>query len=102
MQTTNGILAPVAMWEGAVTVTAEEALASDADRRSTSAPAREAAEDFLRMILADRPLPVRQIESEAKAAGLAWATVKRAKDALGIRASKTALDGGWVWAFHKE
>ena len=92
----DAIFAPMILWDGAVTITAEEALATSTDK-SGSAPERENAEEFLRTILADRPLPTRQIKTEAKEAGLAWATVRRAKELLGIKSSKTALDGGWVW-----
>jgi len=97
LKTTNDISAPAIVWEERVTISAEEALAANTTKPD-AAPAREAAEDFLRTVLAEKPLPVRQIESEAKEAGLSWATVKRAKDALGVRTSKAALDGGWVWA----
>ena len=90
------IFAPMILWEGGVTTTAEEALATK-NGKSGSAPEHENAEEFLRTILADRPLPTRQIRTEAKEAGLAWATVRRAKESLGIKSSKTALDGGWVW-----
>ena len=50
------IFAPMILWEGAVTTTAEEALATK-NGKSGSAPERENAEAFLRTILADRPLP---------------------------------------------
>lgn len=91
------IFAPAILWEGTVAISAEEAL-EGGGRKSDAGPAREGAEEFLRAVLADGPLPTRRIESEAKEAGLAWATVRRAKDTLGIKASKTALDGSWVWA----
>jgi hypothetical protein len=93
---TTGILAPMVMWDGPVTVTAEEVLDAK-PKKDGSSPRRNDAEAFLKTILADGPLPVRRIESEAKEAGLAMATVRRAKDALGVKTSKTALDGGWVW-----
>jgi len=92
----SGIFAPMVLWEGAVTVTAEEALASKAENQR-SAPDRENAESFLKTILEHGPLPTRRIQAEAKEAGLAWATVRRAKDMLGVIASKKALDGSWTW-----
>lgn len=96
LEVSNGIFAPAIVWEGTVDISAEEALAPRGEK-SRTAPAREAAEEFLKVVLADQPVPVRRIESEAKAAGLSWATVKRAKDALGVKASKSGLDGGWMW-----
>jgi putative DNA primase/helicase len=95
-ETAPGILAPMVLWEGATNVTAEEVLNAKL-KKDSSAPRRNDAEDFLKTVLADGPLPVRRIESEAKDAGLAKATVRRAKDALGVVATKAALDGGWVW-----
>jgi hypothetical protein len=100
LEVTNGIFAPAVVWEGTVDISAEEALATHTEK-SSSAPAREAAEEFLRMALADGPLPMRRIQAESKGAGLAWAAVRRAKDAIGIKPSKTALDGGWVWELPK-
>jgi hypothetical protein len=96
IKTANDIYAPAIAWEEPVTISAEEALAVNASK-SDAAPQRSAAEEFLRTLVANNPLPVRQIEAEAKEAGLSWTTVKRARDALGIKTSKTALDGGWMW-----
>jgi hypothetical protein len=95
-ETAPGILAPMVLWEGETNVTAEEVLNAK-PKRDSSSPRRNDAENFLKTILADGPLPVRRIESEAKDAGLAKATLRRAKDALGVTATKAALDGGWVW-----
>jgi hypothetical protein len=96
IETTAGIHAPMVMWEGPTSVTAEDVL-NARPKKDGSSPRRNDAEAFLKTILADGPLPVRRIESEAKEAGLVMATVRRAKDVLGVKTSKTALDGGWVW-----
>ena len=90
------IFAPMILWEGAVTTTAEEALATKTGK-SGSAPERENAEAFLRTILEHGPVPSRRVQSEAREAGVAWATVRRAKEFLGVIVSKKALDGGWTW-----
>ena len=90
------IFAPMILWEGAVTTTAEEALATKKGK-SGSAPERENAEAFLRTILEHGPVPSRRVQSEAREAGLAWVTVRRAKDSIGVIVSKKALDGGWTW-----
>ena len=63
-----------------------------------TAPARAKAEAFLRQLLADGPIPARRIEAAAKDAGLAMRTIRRAKNWLGVKASKTGLDGPWVWS----
>jgi hypothetical protein len=95
--TVTGIVAPSIFWDSdPVVMTANEALNRPAEYGS--APARNEAEDFLRNLLADGPMPSRNVQSEAKAAGIAWATVRRAKETLGIKAAKSTLDGGWAWA----
>ncbi len=53
-------------------------------------------------MLAAGRCPPTNVKSEAMAAGLSWATVRRAKDQLGVTAAKTALDGGWVWTLAED
>ncbi len=96
LKISNGEFAPSVLWEGATDISAEEALGIGSGR-DRSAPAREEAEEFLKAILAHAPLPQRRIKSEAEQAGVAWAAVRRAKTTLGVTASKSGLDGGWVW-----
>ena len=96
LKISNGEFAPSVLWEGATDISAEEALGIGSGR-DRSAPAREEAEEFLKAILANAPLPQRRIKSEAEQAGVAWAAVRRAKTTLGVTASKSGLDGGWVW-----
>ena len=99
--TESSIVAPTVFWDTMpVTMSADEALNTSTEYGS--APARNEAEDFLREVLAGGPLPTRRVESEAKAAGLSWRTVRRAKDMLGVKASKSALDGGWVWTLPED
>jgi hypothetical protein len=93
----GGIETSCIAWEPeAVTVTADEALLPEgsADDRSE----REEAADWLREILTDGPQSSKDLQRYAKDAGIAWATVRRAKDALGIKSAKTRFDGGWEWA----
>ncbi len=45
--------------------------------------------------LANGPLPVDQIMTSAKAAGISWPSVNRAKKALPI--SSTKVGNGWIW-----
>lgn len=96
--TGSGIAAPAVFWDDiAVTMTASDALyaVTGGDRAS---PARDEAAGFLRRLLAEgEPVPVADVQKEAKAAGLSWATVRRAKDEIGAKALKAGLGGGWCW-----
>ena len=99
--TPSGILAPAIFWDAdPVTMSADQVLAaqgSDGD-----APARDEAEDFLRDLLAGGPVATKDLQSEAKAAGLSWATIRRAKDQVGATAAKAGIDGGWTWRLPTE
>jgi len=57
------------------------------------------AKDFLKQILEGKPYPVAEIERLGKEAGHSWATLRRAKDGLGIVSRKTDWEGGHVWFF---
>ena len=63
---------------------------------------RETAETFLRERLAGGPLLQREMKADAEGAGLAWATVRRAKDRLGVVAQRKSHGrdgaGRWTWA----
>ena len=54
------------------------------------------AEDFLRALLSNGPVPVKHVEVEAKAAGISWRTVRRASDALMVKKQKS--DGKYYWS----
>jgi hypothetical protein len=60
---------------------------------------RKAAAAWLRTVLAGGPLTQKEIERQAKEAGLAWKTVSRAKKDLKVISHKEGFgaDGGWVW-----
>jgi hypothetical protein len=95
------IVAPAITWESEkITRTANEILAA-----SDNAPERQSAcdeaSDWLSEFVANGEIDVKTIRSQAQAAGLTWATIRRAKDRLGIRAERRSEGGGgegkWVW-----
>lgn len=89
---------PVVEWESqVVSITAEEALDADHEKYGGQGERQEAME-WLREYLADGPRSARQVRTAAQDAGLSWITVRRAKDALGIRPTKAGFNGGWEWA----
>jgi hypothetical protein len=100
----DGIVASRIVWDAEpVTITANEALA--ADTAGSHRSAKDEAAEWLRELLADGPLPAKQVRSEADAAGHSWATVKRAKQAGRIehfREGGTADSGRWLWRLPAE
>lgn len=53
------------------------------------------AKDFLQDELANAPLPVDQVQAAAKAAGISWSSVLRAKNTMLITSERVA--NGWTW-----
>jgi energy-coupling factor transporter ATP-binding protein EcfA2 len=79
-----------------VTMTANEALRTAAEAGEERSAVRDAKE-FLEELLADGSLPSKQVRSEADQAGLTWATVRRAQQALGVVVAKEGMKGPWTW-----
>jgi putative DNA primase/helicase len=70
------------------------------DTAPRSSPRRDIAVEFLRDLLADGRISVKRIEAESKAAGMSWATVRRAATALGVVAARIGGlgdSGEWQW-----
>jgi hypothetical protein len=96
------ICASMAVWGGdTVTKTADAILAAGAE----DSPQRTEAAEFLRACLADGPKPSKDIEADAKGAGLSWRTVMRAKGDVGIVCNPQSVsrEGGppinkWFWS----
>ena len=62
----------------------------------------ETAEYFLTEMLADGPVPAKDMLKEAKGAGISERTLERAKGKLGVRTVRKYREGkrgldGWVW-----
>lgn len=103
LQNHPGIFSSSALWGDAVEGAARELLATaDATGEDAEGGTMADAKRFLSELLADGPLPTKTIKADAEGAGCSWATVKRAKKALGIEAFK---EGGyfgegkqrWMW-----
>ena len=84
------------VWEGeAVTISADSAMSQPLDQEERGEA--DEAKEFLRGLLADGPVPSKQIRADAEGAGHAWRTVQRAQKALGIVALKKGMKEGWTW-----
>jgi hypothetical protein len=89
------------LWRGETDVTPAALLAPDVPYSEHSTQAD--AVDLLGGILAGGPVPVKDIEAEARAAGVSWRTVERAKVTLGIHAERRGEPGRrgggtWHWS----
>lgn len=92
-----GIPASRVLWGKAVDGTARELLAEPEEDGDEHTARRDSAEDFLRELLANGPVPSKQVKADAAEAGHAWATVRRAADDLSVVRRKGGMDAGWSW-----
>jgi len=83
------------VWEsGAIEASVDEMLDAPSEPKK-----RDAAIEFLKDLLREKPVRSAEVARLAEMAGLAWKTVMRAKDRLGVRAIKErTADGSWSWA----
>ena len=96
---TKSILASRIAWDSApVTVTANEALAASAEGARNPSALTEAKE-FLLEELSNGSVPQAEIKNRAQAADISEKTLRRAKKALGVIATKSRgnLAGNWMW-----
>lgn len=87
-----GVVAVV--WGEAVRLSADAVLQPEAVEEKSE---RLEAMDWLRERLSEGRVSQRELKGDAKAAGIAWRTVRRAKDSLGITSEKEGFKGGWRW-----
>lgn len=94
-----GLFSSYVLWGNAVEGSARELLAEPDNRESGEhdSTALDDARDFLLELLKDGELPQKQIEADAKGASHSMRTVRRAKNALGIKSVKRKLDNCWYW-----
>ena len=83
-------------WTGATELTAYQILAPDGNPTQL-----EKAKDWLREFLATDQ-PAKEIEKAACEARFSVATLRRAKEALGVRSAKEGKTGPWIWTLSKE
>ena len=97
-----GITTTQVVWGKAVTGTAQALLAKveggGCEERET---ALAGAKSFLTEILSSGPLPFMDVKAAADAAGISIATVRRGKNALGVRAIKSGMKDGWIWSLSR-
>lgn len=95
---TIGSTPPRIEWEpDPVELTADGVLAAQASASGGRHTKRDVAEVWLQDFLSEGPRPALKVIAEAKAAGLAERTVRRAMDGAGVKPRKTGVRGSWVW-----
>ncbi|GCB02945.1 AAA family ATPase [Ralstonia sp. SET104] len=94
------ILASYVAWGASVAGTARELLTDPEEQDDGEVSAKDAAIEFIKEVLGDDVVPMKAIEAEAKEAGIAWRTVRRAADALGVK-SRKGEGGKWYWSLPK-
>jgi putative DNA primase/helicase len=94
------IWAPFVQWEDTtITMSADEAVAAmggDAESRG----AKEDAKAFLLEVLAEGPVPARDVKRQAEEGGVSIASLRRAQRALSVevrREGGIAAKGQWLW-----
>jgi hypothetical protein len=89
---------PAVRWEDdPVTLTADSILAAHAERGSGRRTERDDAEDWLRCFLSDGARTAREVEHEAREAGVSIGTLRRAKASIGVVSLKSSFGGQWEW-----
>jgi putative DNA primase/helicase len=93
----DGIITSRVMWDLApVTMTANQALWAAAED-SKNQVQRDEAQELLQEALANGSMSAKDIEREAKKAGISPRTLRRAREALGVVVSKDGYQGEWRW-----
>ena len=83
-------------WDGESTQTATTLLAVPTDSEAKSA--LDEAKGFLLDILANGRREAKEVQAEARDAGISvTGALRRAREALGIKPRQLAFNGGWVW-----
>ena len=94
----RGIETSRVRWDSApVTMTADEAMAPEALRAPEEAGADATAKQFLLDVLGDGTVASKDVQKQAREAGIALITLRRAREYLGIKPRKNGMDGEWDW-----
>jgi hypothetical protein len=90
----DGIVASRIVWDGEpVAITANEAMAADAADTETQTAKGEAIE-FLKVVLADAPVPAAEINRMAREDGLTPKVIRSAREALGVKIERDGFGPG--------
>jgi len=93
-----GVIAQGVRWGGAISGSALALLneAENADGNNDEKTIVDDAVEFLQNTLANGQLPSKEVEAEAKAAGISVATLRRARKQAKVKSVKSAMQGCWM------
>jgi hypothetical protein len=97
----NIISATRVVWGGAVEGSSRSIISSvEGEDVPQSGKKSDQARDSLYRVLADGPVPAVQVKAQARAAGIAPATLQRVKEAMSIHSTKNKGEfvGSWDWS----
>jgi hypothetical protein len=84
-------------WQhGPCSITAAQLLVAPSGHHAPSK--QDKAVEWLKEQLADGPRRVTELEQAAQEADIAWATVRRAQERLGVQPGKQGMKGPWMWS----
>ncbi len=86
-------------WDGAIEGTAREILGDVEHDENGVEDERSDAEQFLRGLLSEGPMPTNAVKADADGAGYSWATIRRAQRAIGVQCvkQKGSKHSHWLW-----
>ncbi|MBU0555816.1 MAG: AAA family ATPase [Alphaproteobacteria bacterium] len=96
LQGFRGVVATRVQWGAALDGTARELLAG-VEAQGEEANERRGAANWLRDLLADGPLPAREVKRHADEAGHAWRTVQRAMQTAGVVSERGGFGKPAAW-----
>jgi putative DNA primase/helicase len=91
-----GIHASYVTWGASVNGSARELLSDPNEQDDEEKNAQTGAVDFLKEMLQDCPVCSKDLETQAKEAGISWRTIRRASETMGI-IKRPAADKRWYW-----
>jgi putative DNA primase/helicase len=98
-ETGDGVEGQRVRWLEALDGSARDVLAeAEADADDEEGTSKADVDSFLRSLLSDGPVKVKQLQADTNGAGYSWDQVKRASNRLGVEKRKESMSGGWVWA----
>jgi putative DNA primase/helicase len=96
-----GITASRIAWGAAVQGTARELLTDPNEEDEVEQSAVSGAREFLQEVLRDCAIWSKDIQAQAKEAGISWRTVRRASDELQVIKQK-GTEGRWYWKLARQ